>query len=478
MTRAGDQAEQDADGIVGHPRRRGPGGHDGASRRGGRRRHRRGLQPVLVDRPDRRATPARSLPMLMWQDQRGTDHCFEIMARDEDAFITFVERHGIPPVGGGLSLGHILYVQHDRPDVHARTAAYVEAMDYVTARLTGRITASQHSTFMYQLCDNRTLDPPAYDDELVRARGRRRDPPAAARPDRRARSGPCCPTSRASSACPRPRRCTRAPTTPPPSRSRPARSRAGRAGISIGTTSVLVDEVDEFRVDLDTPDLLDARPVPRPLRRVRGERARRQGARARAAQRRLRRRTSSATTAPPTRSPRSTTRCGRRAPGAGGVLFLPWLGGVERTAGRTPTMRGGFVNMSLETTRRDLVRAVVEGVAHNLRWLLPPVEAFTGERDRGDRARRRRGAVRGRGARSSPTCSTGPSSRSPRPTSRSPARTALLALHRHGTWSRADLDREPSRRRAPLRTRPGPPQPLRRSTRTVRGCLRCTPPDQ
>ena len=33
-------------------------------------------------------------------------------------------------------------------------------------------------------------------------------------------------------------------------------------------------------------------------------------------------------------------------------------------------MRGGFVNMSLETTRRDLVRAVVEGVAHNLAWLL------------------------------------------------------------------------------------------------------------
>ena len=36
--------------------------------------------------------------------------------------------------------------------------------------------------------------------------------------------------------------------------------------------------------------------------------------------------------------------------------------------------------MSLETERADLVRAVVEGVAHNLAWLLPHVEAFTGER--------------------------------------------------------------------------------------------------
>src|SRR6185436_13562428 len=77
-------------------------------------------------------------PMLMWQDQRGTDHSFAIMARHEDAFMTFAERHGIPPIGSGLSLGHILYLQLDRPEVHARTAAYVEAMDYATARLTGR----------------------------------------------------------------------------------------------------------------------------------------------------------------------------------------------------------------------------------------------------------------------------------------------------------------------------------------------------
>ena len=42
-------------------------------------------------------------------------------------------------------------------------------------------------------------------------------------------------------------------------------------------------------------------------------------------------------------------------------------------------MRGGFVQMSLESRRADLVRAVVEGVAHNLAWLLPHVETFTGE---------------------------------------------------------------------------------------------------
>src|SRR5436853_2919885 len=73
-------------------------------------------------------------PMLMCQDQRGTDHSFDIMSRDEGAFMTFLERHGIPPIGSGLSLGHILHSQIDRPAVHAATSAYLEAMDYVTAR--------------------------------------------------------------------------------------------------------------------------------------------------------------------------------------------------------------------------------------------------------------------------------------------------------------------------------------------------------
>src|SRR5580765_283226 len=45
---------------------------------------------------DERARPV--APVLMWQDERGADHCFEIMARDENAFMTWIERHGIPPI--------------------------------------------------------------------------------------------------------------------------------------------------------------------------------------------------------------------------------------------------------------------------------------------------------------------------------------------------------------------------------------------
>jgi xylulokinase len=66
-------------------------------------------------------------------------------------------------------------------------------------------------------------------------------------------------------------------------------------------------------------------------------------------------------------------------PGAGRVLFTPWLNG-ERSPVDDHTIRGGFHNLSLGTTREQMVRAVYEGVAFNSRWLLGAVERFAGKR--------------------------------------------------------------------------------------------------
>jgi xylulokinase len=67
------------------------------------------------------------------------------------------------------------------------------------------------------------------------------------------------------------------------------------------------------------------------------------------------------------------------APGANGTLFTPWLNG-ERSPVDDHTIRGGFHNLSLSTSRPDLIRAVYEGVALNTRWLLGAVERFVGRR--------------------------------------------------------------------------------------------------
>jgi xylulokinase len=52
-------------------------------------------------------------------------------------------------------------------------------------------------------------------------------------------------------------------------------------------------------------------------------------------------------------------------PGATGLLFFPLAGGHTRDIG---TGRGGFVGLSLSHSRGDMARAVMEGVAFELRW--------------------------------------------------------------------------------------------------------------
>jgi len=73
-------------------------------------------------------------------------------------------------------------------------------------------------------------------------------------------------------------------------------------------------------------------------------------------------------------------RIAERVPaGSDRVIFTPWLYG-ERTPVENSTVRGGFFNVSLHTKREHLIRAVMEGVAYNARWLLQSVEHFTGHR--------------------------------------------------------------------------------------------------
>jgi xylulokinase len=109
--------------------------------------------------------------LVLYLDHRGTDHSLAILGRHPEALELWVERHGIPPVGSGLSLAHLLHLQLDRPEVHAATRSYLEPMDYVNLRLTGVIAANQCTMFMSQLIDNRTLTATAYDDDLVALAG-------------------------------------------------------------------------------------------------------------------------------------------------------------------------------------------------------------------------------------------------------------------------------------------------------------------
>jgi len=321
------------------------------------------------------STGSATTPLIMWSDQRGSDHSWEIISRHGDAFTTWVDRHGIPPVGGGLSLAHILHVQIDQPDSHASTVAYLEPMDYVTARLTGTITATQPSSFMVQLCDNRSLGAVDYDPDLMAMSGvdPSRLPPlvdidaplGTIRPDLADKIG--LPAGIV----------VGAGTNDTATGAIAAGALTdGIAGLAIGTTSVLVDTIPAFGVDLDH----EVVSMPGPFSDTYLVMAE-NGLGGRVLQHAIetvihpRDVLGDDSIEAPFES--VNTALAASPPGAGGVMFLPWLAG-SMAPDSDRGMRGGFVNMSLHTGRVDMIRSVAEGVAHNLGWLLPHIESLTG----------------------------------------------------------------------------------------------------
>ena len=59
--------------------------------------------------------------------------------------------------------------------------------------------------------------------------------------------------------------------------------------------------------------------------------------------------------------------------GSNGVIFTPWLHG-NRCPFEDPNARGMFFNISLETGKSEMIRAVLEGVCYHLRWFLETEE--------------------------------------------------------------------------------------------------------
>jgi xylulokinase len=66
-------------------------------------------------------------------------------------------------------------------------------------------------------------------------------------------------------------------------------------------------------------------------------------------------------------------------PGSHGLMYMPWIYG-ERTPVDDRNARAALFNISLENTREDIIRAFLEGVALNTRWLIAPAEKFMGRR--------------------------------------------------------------------------------------------------
>ncbi len=64
--------------------------------------------------------------------------------------------------------------------------------------------------------------------------------------------------------------------------------------------------------------------------------------------------------------------------GSRNLVFLPWLYG-ERCPIDDPYVRGGFINLKLDTDRGEILRSIMEGVGLNIKWAYTHFEKIVGE---------------------------------------------------------------------------------------------------
>jgi xylulokinase len=318
---------------------------------------------------------------ISWMDTRGGPHVRELVdgpIKLGGYSIAKLPRWlrltgGAPVLSGIDGLGHLLYFKHEQPEVYAAAAAFLEPMDYLNLRLCGRRAASFGTIYPYWLTDNRDVEHVRYDPVLLRRAGIDR----AKLPDLvpvDAVLGTLSP-----SACDQLGLGAGTRVLSGLSDSQAATIGAGivaegRGYISIGTTSWLSCLVPRKKTDLR--HLLATEPAALPGRhQVVAE----QGAAGRCLEflkENILFGAGADGPEPPADVYELLERQAATVPaGSDGLIFTPWLNGVNAPREDLFT-RSAFFNQSLGTTRAHYVRAVMEGVAYNLRWLKESVESF------------------------------------------------------------------------------------------------------
>ena len=313
------------------------------------------------------------MPAVIWMDSRGNKAIrkvaggpVNVLGYDPRKIMRWVQvTGGAPALSGKDPVAHILFIKDAFPDVYRATVTFLEPCDYLNLKLTGVTSASFDSIAAHWVTDNRTIDAVAYDEKLLELTGLDR----AKLPDLVA-PGTIMGTLTAEAAGD-----LGVPAGLPVSvGSGDVHSAVFGSGavadyaahLYIGTSSWISGHVP-FKKTAPTSNVAS---IPAALagRYLIADEHETAGA----CLTFLRDNLGFAED-----FEAMNTMVDSVAPGSGRVLFTPWLNG-ERSPVDDHTIRGGFHNLSLSTTRAQMVRAVFEGVALNSRWLLEAVEKFAG----------------------------------------------------------------------------------------------------
>jgi xylulokinase len=326
-------------------------------------------------------------PSIIWLDSRGANAvsravrgALNVQGYSATKAARWVRRTGgIPSLSGKDPVGHIHFLREERPDVYAATEVFLEPVDYLTLRLTGLARASHDSITLHWVTDNRDINAVAYDDSLFELAGLERHTLPELVPTGSIIGGL---TAIAAADL------GLVAGTPVVAGTGDLHSAAVGSGavedfeghLYIGTSTWISCHVPFKKTDPLTN--IASIPSGLPGRYLVADEHETGGACLTWLRDNLLYPADlldPSATAPDDAFARLNEMAAGVAPGAGGVLFTPWLNG-ERSPVDDHTIRGGFHNISLSTTRADMVRAVFEGVALNSAWLLGAVEKYTKKR--------------------------------------------------------------------------------------------------
>ena len=303
---------------------------------------------VALDADDRVIRPA-----ILWNDQRTAAECAEIEERV--GFERLVALTGNRALTG-FTAPKLLWLRRHEPDAYARVVRVLLPKDYVRLRLTGEwaIDASDASGTLLLDVGRR-----AWSDEVLQAL----DLPAAWLP-------PILESPERAGAVGASNRLLQGVPVAAGAGDQPAAAvgvgavRPGVVSVVLGTSGVVLAPLPAYAHDPAGRVHAFCHAVPGAWQAM-GVMLSAAGSLAWFHER----------LAPDVSFDRLVAEAERWEPGAGGLLFLPYLAG-ERTPHADPDARGAFVGLELRHDRGALVRAVLEGVAFGLRDCLDVLRAL------------------------------------------------------------------------------------------------------
>ncbi len=334
------------------------------------------------------ASGAALTPCITWLDMRGAPHLrrqFGGFPGYQGMSVRRIVRWlrltgGMPSVTGKDPAAHMLLVRDEMPEVYRRTAAFLNVLDWINLRLTGRVVATVDSILTSWVTDNRDPRRIRYSPALLASCGIDPDklPPIVACTEV---LGTLAPAAAQHLGLPSSVRVVAGAIDNTAAAVGAGTTGDNRPHLYLGTSSWIAAHVPRKKTDVFAG--IAAVPCALPDRYLMTALQATAGANLTWLRDKVVEYDDPLVGAGHvSRDERSIFDAFDKIiptvpAGANGVLYTPWLFG-ERAPVDDLHLRAGFFNISLDTTRSDLLRAVFEGVALNTRWLARAVDRFLG----------------------------------------------------------------------------------------------------